>query len=54
VIADYLGLKGDISERTIQRSIVNYGVGTYVAAQAKFLSDANIAECREYCAARCD
>ena len=54
VVADYLGLKGDTSERTIQRSMANHGVGTYVAAQAKFLSDANIAERMEYCAARRD
>jgi hypothetical protein len=42
-VARSLGVK-DASERTIQRSMADHGVKTYVAAQAKLLSQANMDE----------
>jgi hypothetical protein len=42
-VARSLGVT-DVSERTAQRTMANHGVKTYVAAQAKFLSQENMDE----------
>ena len=38
VVADYVGVSHDKSERTVQRNMADFGVGTYVAAQGKWLT----------------
>jgi hypothetical protein len=42
-VAQSLGVT-NVSERTAQRMMADHGVGTYVAAQAKFLSKKNMEE----------
>ena len=49
VVADYVGVSHDKSERIVQRNMADFRVNTYVAAQGKWLTQENLDGRVEHC-----